>query len=297
MDAVHNDGSVDNPKAKLWGGIALLLLTWVIISLPTNAHTFFYKLQIKNVLTQDLTTTEVYTTQLAKREYRAKPDEIFPKLREECQAELLKFKNEATGNGPSHLANIDKFSLQHIDNINAKLGNEGKYSMYRPVITKNATTTRNEIQTAESSLNTVLDIIDKEKYRIDTKFASQARKDLDNIKIMQEVIDSLVQTGHLAYPSAEPYIKQAEGILSLAYTNINMHNEYVRFNNEDDEKLYTATNLETRTSRFLHPYKVMGDFFTGKIPFIFIFWIILSILLDVLGFISFNLAFKKEFDF
>lgn len=297
MDAIHNDGSVENPKVKLWGGLALLLLTWVVISLPTNAHTFFYKLQIKNVLTQDLNTTEVYTTQLAKKEYRAKPDEIFPKLRADCQTELLAFKNEATGTGPSTLPNINKFSLRYIDNINAKLGNEGKYSMYRPVITYNATDTRNEIQTAESSLNTVLDIIDKDKYRIDTKFAIQARKDLDNIKIMQEVIDSLVQIGHLAYPSSEPYIKQAEGILSLAYTNINMHNEYARFNNEDDEKLYTATNLETRTSRFLHPYKVMGDFFIGKIPFIFIFWIALSILLDVLGFISFDLASKKEYDF
>jgi hypothetical protein len=38
----------------------------------------------------------------------------------------------------------------------------------------------------------------------------------------------------------------------------------------------------------------MGDFFVGKIPFIFIFWIILSILLDVIGFISFDNAFKKE---
>jgi hypothetical protein len=46
MDAIHNDGSIENPKAKLWGGIFLLLMTWGIISMPTNAHTFFinYKL-------------------------------------------------------------------------------------------------------------------------------------------------------------------------------------------------------------------------------------------------------------
>lgn len=297
MDALLNDGSVENPKAKLWGGIALLLLTWVVISLPTNAHTFFYKLQVKNVITQDLKTTEVYTTQLAKREYRELPDDIFPVLRDNCQNELLLFKDEASGNGPSRLANIDKLSLKHIDNINAMLGKEGKYSMYRPHITHNANDTRSEINTAEGSLATILDLIDKDKYRIDVKFANQARVDLDNIKIMQEVIDSLIQIGRLSHPSSEPIIKQTEGVLSLAYTNINMHHLYTRFNSEDDAKLYTAINLETRTSRFLHPYKVLGDFFVGKIPIIFIFWLILSILLDVIGFISFDLALKKEFDF
>ena len=74
MDALHNDGSVENPKLKLWGGIALLILTWGIISLPTNAHTFFYKLQIGNVITKDLETTEQYSTQLAKRANISKND-------------------------------------------------------------------------------------------------------------------------------------------------------------------------------------------------------------------------------
>ena len=65
MEALNNDDSVENPKLKLWGGLVLLIITWVIISLPTNAHTFFYKLQIGNVVTEDLKTTETYTEQLA----------------------------------------------------------------------------------------------------------------------------------------------------------------------------------------------------------------------------------------
>lgn len=103
--------------------------------------------------------------------------------------------------------------------------------------------------------------------------------------------------GRLSHPSSEPIIKQAEGVLILAYANINMNEQFVYFANKEDEKIYTTENLETRTSRFLHPYKTLGDFFTGKVSFNFIFWLILSILLDVLGFISFDLALKKEYDF
>ena len=107
---------------------------------------------------------------------------------------------------------------------------------------------------------------------------------------MQAHISKLIAVGQISHASSEPFIKQANGVLTLAYSNIKPNAEYVYFTTKDDEKLYTAANIETRTSRFLHPYKVFGDFFVGRIPFIFIFWIILSILLDVIGFISFDNA-------
>ena len=130
--------------------------------------------------------------------------------------------------------------------------------------------------------------------KVNVKGRQQALGDLNKIKAMQDSINYLIMIGEISRPSAEPVIKQAEGVLILAYGNIKANEKYVYFNDEADEKLYTADNLETRLTRFLHPYKVMGDFFVGKIPFIFIFWIILSILLDVIGFISFDNAFKKE---
>lgn len=41
----------------------------------------------------------------------------------------------------------------------------------------------------------------------------------------------------------------------------------------------------------------MWDFFTGKVSFVFIFWLILSLAVDALGFLFFELAMKKEYDF
>ena len=56
IDSLNNDGYMSHPKAKLWGGLATLFIAWLILSFPTNAHTFFYKLKIGDVLTEDLST-------------------------------------------------------------------------------------------------------------------------------------------------------------------------------------------------------------------------------------------------
>lgn len=296
MDAIHNDGSIENPKAKLWGGIFLLLMTWGIISMPTNAHTFFYKLQIGNQVTDDLKTTETYCEQLAKRENISKYDSAaYNDFKVECEDIMNKFAHEANGTGSTGQIGIHKHSLQYIENINKKLSVYGDYKIAPPsTVTGNLQLVHAQINATRDRLNNQYKAIENDKLKVNTKGSHQALSDLNKIKAMQDSINYLIMIGEISRPSAEPVIKQAEGVLILAYGNIKANEKYVYFNNEADEKLYTADNLETRLTRFLHPYKVMGDFFVGKIPFIFIFWIILSILLDVIGFISFDNAFKKE---
>ena len=297
MDAIHNDGSIENPKAKLWGGIFLLLMTWGIISMPTNAHTFFYKLQIGNQVTEDLKTTETYCEQLAKRVHISKYDSAeYKAFQVECNNLMEQFANEANGTGDTHQRGIHRYSLRKISEINNKLGHYGNYTIDEKSIriTNNVTEIQEEITSARNKLHGEYDRIENDKLKVNTKGSHQALNDLNKIKAMQDSINYLIMIGEISHPSAEPVIKQAEGVLILAYGNIKANEKYVYFNSEADEKLYTADNLETRLTRFLHPYKVMGDFFVGKIPFIFIFWIILSILLDVIGFISFDNAFKKE---
>lgn len=300
MDALHNDGSVENPKLKLWGGIALLLLTWVIISLPTNAHTFFYKLQIGNVVTEDIKTTEVYADQLAKRVNISKLDTAeFYRLKDYCSVELGKFSQEAIGRGNTGKSYINKYSLEYIQNINQELRRHWsgeKYPIRQPNITKNMEDTKLEIEKEEKSLEQSLGLLADDR-KVEQKYAKEANTHVQHMQIMHDSINNLVMLGHLSRPSSEPIIKQVEGVLILAYTNIKNNENFVYFNNEVDEKLYTAPNLETRTSRFLHPYKVLGDFFTGKVSIFFILFLFISILLDVIGFISFDLAFKKEYDF
>lgn len=294
MDAIHNDGSIENPKAKLWGGIFLLLMTWGIISMPTNAHTFFYKLQVGNVVTEDLKTTGFYSEQLAKRVNISKVDSAeYKKFRKECEVTMNDFTNEATGNGPTHQIGIHKHSLKYINALNQKLKGYGNYMIaYPSEVLGNLQMVNREIDLTNKKLEEQYKKIEDERLKVSKTDSYQAQDDLNKIQIMQAHISKLIAVGQISHASSEPFIKQANGVLTLAYSNIKPNAEYVYFTTKDDEKLYTADNIETRLSRFLHPYKVFGDFFVGRIPFIFIFWIILSILLDVIGFISFDKAFK-----
>lgn len=41
-DSLMSNEFVENRKGKLWGGIFLVIFFWLIMSMPTNTHTFFY---------------------------------------------------------------------------------------------------------------------------------------------------------------------------------------------------------------------------------------------------------------
>ena len=193
MDALHNDGSVENPKLKLWGGIALLLLTWVIISLPTNAHTFFYKLQIGNVVTEDIKTTEVYADQLAKRVNISKLDTAeFYRLKDYCSVELGKFSQEAIGRGNTGKSYINKYSLEYIQNINQELRRHWsgeKYPIRQPNITKNMEDTKLEIEKEEKSLEQSLGLLADDR-KVEQKYAKEANTHVQHMQIMHDSINN-----------------------------------------------------------------------------------------------------------
>lgn len=91
IDSLNNDGYMSHPKAKLWGGLATLFVAWLILSFPTNAHTFFYKLKIGDVLIEDLSTTQKYSQQLVDRTV---VDPVYNVLEKKVLAEWKKFEDE-----------------------------------------------------------------------------------------------------------------------------------------------------------------------------------------------------------
>lgn len=293
FDAIKNDGSLSHPKAQLWGGVALLIFTWIIISLPTNAHTFFYRLKIGDVATDDLKATKVYSQQLKDR---VVTDSAYYAIEEKVLEEWTQFEHEVkagvTGSG------IGQYAAQHIAKINQMLGAE--YMIPTPQNTNKA----NDAQNTQlinywknKYIGPSLDKLKCDKFQVSNVAVREATKDVANIEAMEDSIHSYILTSKISSSEAEPLIKQTEGVLIVAYTNIKSNNQYVAFQNEDDKEQYTADPLETKTTRFLNPYSVAYDYFSGKIPFTFTFWLLLSILIDVAGFFFFDMAFKKEYNF
>lgn len=69
----------------------------------------------------------------------------------------------------------------------------------------------------------------------------------------------------------------------------------VVFKTDADREAYTAENQVTKTTRLLSVIDTWMDFINGKYAGRgFIFWIIISILVDVAAFVFFDIAFKKS---
>ena len=116
--------------------------------------------------------------------------------------------------------------MQHIHNLNNELSNYGKYAIVLPQTTRNDLDTKTEVDNAQLNLDRSLQELKKD-FMVSTRNANQARKDLQNIQVMKTVIDSLAQVGLISSPSSEEIIKQAEGILILAYSNIKTNEPYI----------------------------------------------------------------------
>ncbi len=295
IDAYNNtDGAVTHATAKFWGGIATLCVAWIILSFPTNAHTFFYKLKIGDVLTDDLLTTKKYSQQLVDR---AVVDPAYEVLEKKVLAEWKKFEDEVksgtTGSG------IGEYAASHVSEINNNILPAG-YQVPMPVNTNMASDLENTNMLnfwREKYLVPVLERLKSDKYLVSQQLSDAAKTDVRHITKMEKAIRAKVQTNQISEDASEELVTQANGVLKAAYSNINSGKKYVKFDNTKDKERYTSGKDENKVSRFMNPYSVLYDFITGKIPITFIFWLILSLVIDLAGFFFYFQWQDKEYEY
>ncbi|MCM1515895.1 MAG: hypothetical protein NC080_05700 [Paraprevotella sp.] len=279
IDALDNDGTLDHPKRMFWGGLATLAVTWIIVSLPTNAHTFFYNKNIGETIIQDLSTTRKYSKQLADRTV---VDSAYWAFEKELKADWKKFEDEVSGG--KHGSGVGKYAIAHISQINAKLPSD--IHLDPPANTDQAPL--NELigilkHMRETQFDPVLRKL-QDAHRVSRNVAAKAQVDVNNIDSMTNALNQYIYTEKVAEEA--DLVKQADGVLKEAYANIKNNAKYVKFD-AGDGALYNKESIETRISRFLNPYAVMSDFFQGKIARTFLLWIVLSIGIDLAGFFFF----------
>ena len=141
------------------------------------------------------------------------------------------------------------------------MSNYGKYAIVLPQTTRNDLDTKTEVDNAQLNLDRSLQELKKD-FMVSTRNANQARKDLQNIQVMKTVIDSLVQVGLISSPSSEEIIKQAEGILILAYSNIKTNEPYIYISTMRKMRNYIrqqTLKLAHRVSYILTKYLVISS--------------------------------------
>ena len=58
VDSFNMNIYLEHRRLRLLGGFVMLLAFWLVVSFPTNTHTFFYRSAVTDVALQDLATTK-----------------------------------------------------------------------------------------------------------------------------------------------------------------------------------------------------------------------------------------------
>lgn len=274
----------------LVGGIIIVLVFWLICSMPTNTHTFFYRNLIDERVANDIAATQGYLSQIkdntvTEGRIQARCAEIENQIHTKLQSLEAEIKNPLNpGNGPetekilgeiAQILGVNK--INKLSGIGSSIAERNTlYQAYRDVIL---------LQLENKKMNIV-----KEMLPSNDNYRKVANKDWKNLELTKKYINQ----GSLMLTKAND-IKTITNNLNQGYSTIKTYQQFVDFKNDADKENYTCANPQTKVSRLLSVYDVWVDFLSGKDGSLaFVFWIIISILVDVAAFIFFDIAFKKR---
>ena len=292
VDSLNQNIYLEKRGLHLVGGLILLLVFWLICSMPTNTHTFFYRNCITDVTLDDLKNTEGYLNDIrdntfAEEKFRIQYADLSNKVNSKLRDLQFEIEGPDEGDGPKAQNILVEISTLlkcgKINKINGPTATQQQrtrlVNAYREKILGQLEVRKNEMKVE----------------MIDQKRAAQAKKDAtSDLKKIQSAIVGLNQM-RTNGDQDDATINEANGILKGAYSTIKNYSNMVVFKSDADKEAYTAENQVTKTTRLLSVIDTWIDFVNGKFAGRgFIFWIIVSILVDVAAFVFFDIAFKKS---
>lgn len=289
-DSLNQDIYMDNRGLHLLGGIFIVLVFWLLCSMPTNTHTFFYRNHVRDRVTNDITTTKGYLAQIkdgvvTKNTINARITEFKNKVEVkmgELEAEIMNDANP--GFGPTAKRILSEFAtmldvpkVEPITFRGTSVQDRQKLcdAYRRKIFTLRDTKIRNIIN---------------EMTPKDNNHRNDAEADYKNLEVIERAIK-----GHEIDLNEAERIREVCDRLNSGYATIKMYSQFVDFKSNEDKEAYTANNPQTKVSRLLSVYDVWADFLAGKDGGMhFAFWIFISVLIDIAAFVFFDIAFKKR---
>ena len=281
---------VENRGWTLVGGFILTLAFWLICSMPTNTHTFFYWNKIKNDAPEDITMTTGYLEKLksfTKNENTKNKD--IEKLNNDVEMLLgeleSEIKNEANpGFGPKSKEILRKFAiLFKVDKIEPlSVATSDRVKICDAYRTKMYAMKNARIREIENRKEDADALIFKPLAAENLKVLYDARKAINEKK--------------LNLHNAEQ-VNTLNEALGNGYSTIKHYGEYIDFKN-NDESIYMAEEPITKVGSLISVFNVWKDMLTSdKYRGHGLGWyVVISILIDVAAFIFFDLAFARRSD-
>jgi CRISPR/Cas system-associated exonuclease Cas4 (RecB family) len=290
VDSLNQNIYVEKRGFKLVTGIIILLVFWLVCSFPTNTHTFFYRNVINGVVTNDISTTRNYLSQIRnntnnKNQAALKVNELKNDIDSKLGELEAEIKNEANpGFGSKSKEILRQFaSLLGVAKI-------------EPLSYKGRTKQERE-KLCDAYRNKIYILYESKAANIRNNILSPNPQ---NLKIVEaddknlELVKQYIDDGTLNLNDAND-IKDVCDKLNAGYNSVKNNRNFVNFASEADEAAYTANNPVTKVKRMVSVFDVWEDFIKGEYDgHGFLFWIIISILVDVAAFIFFDIAFAKR---
>ena len=311
VDSFNPNDYVPNKGWRFIGGIVLLALFWILFSLPTNAHTFFYKAVVKEVVQTELVFVKEKLEELAdggrakimveteKNQFKKHVNNAFSNL----QYEILDPNN--SGYGPKAekaLLDLDKLLGSQLQKPKYVTSHEGRLKCVNSLK-----------EQKDALLNAELERRDRD---LEIKFSTKRKQNeiKSNIVFISQALH-LLQTDSkkffIPFKNKEGKIidnlEQTKSILTKSLSSIREYSDSFKEIYPDNDAIlgndYQANGKKgqgiiSKTERLENVIGVWKDFFAGKYAGRgFIFWIIIAALVDIGGFIFFDIAFKKRTDY
>jgi len=290
VDSLNQNIYLEKRGLHLVGGIVIVLIFWLICSMPTNTHTFFYRTVINDKVNTDISITRGYLNQIKnntnnKTQATKKVDELknnMDILLGELEAEIKNEENPGFGRKSKEI--LRKFAtLFGVDKVEP-LSYKGTSKQDREKLC-DAYRTKIYILAENRASNIMVHILSPNSDNI-----KEVKRDEENLAIVKKSIEDKT----INLNDAED-IKDVCDKLNTAYNTVKKNSDFVNFSPETDEMNYTADNPVTKVKRMISVFDVWEDFMAGEYAgHGFMFWIIISILVDIAAFIFFDLAFKKR---
>ena len=290
VDSLNQNIYLEKRGLRLVGGIVVVLIFWLICSMPTNTHTFFYRTVINDKVNTDISTTRGYLSQIKnntnnKTQATVKVNELknnVDVLLGELEAEI---KNEVNpGFGPKSKEILRNFAaLLGVAKVQP-LSYKGTSKQDRDKLC-DAYRTKIYILAENRATNIMAHILSPNSDNI-----KEVKRDDENLALVKKYIgDKTINLN-----DAED-VEDVCDKLNTAYNTVKKNSDFVNFSSKTDEANYTADNPVTKVKRMISVFDVWEDFMVGEYAgHGFMFWIIISILVDIAAFIFFDLAFKKR---
>lgn len=291
VDSLNQNIFLQNKGLRLIGGIFIVLIFWLVCSMPTNTHTFFYRSVANGIAKDDIGMTKGYLNQLVndtqiENQIRARQTELDNNVKAKLADLETEIMNEVNpGFGPhakeilSQFANI--LDVPKVEPISYSGGasvekRKKLVDQYRIKIYALMDTKKDAIRASMTAAN-------KEQYQKEAKTA---------VTNLQYIADEM-NNNPSALNSVE-FAHEVDNRLLTGYATIKTYNNFISFDNETEKEQYTVPYPVTKIKRLMSVFDVWKDTFKGLYKgHGFIFWILISILVDIAAFIFFDLAFKK----